>query len=416
MNKATSIYFVFPSRAVGGVSVLFLRLAHYLAEVHQCRCVLVDYSDGYMATRANLRLVEVVNYSEESKIQIRGDSIVLFQSMTPWSIFSGLSIADDVPVLFWNCHPSNLVAMLPGFRNSNLAHSNVLSQISNLFLQPFRARLTKFVTHIVENNALVFMDHENVKSTEESVGFVIDNPVFIPIPAERKEIRKVVARENGGTLHFCWIGRVVDFKYFILKRLLDDLSILASHSSVEFKVTIVGDGSHLPQLKAHCNKNDTFNVKFLGHLEESLLDDLLLNNVDILFAMGTSALEGAKFGVPTILLDIAYSDVPATYVYRWLYSRDGSTLGDTLRSFDDEGCSYHSLKLLMGEFLDEEEVVSQRTYAYFVKNHSMEEISVRLLDALGTSRCLWGDLRSSGLLSRGIIYPLFKKIKRIIKR
>ena len=416
MDNSKTIYFVFPYRGVGGVSVLFLRLAHALARSHQYSCVLVDYSDGYMATRAIPELVAVANYSDDSKTYIRGDSIVIFQSMTPWSIFSGLSIADDVPVLFWNCHPSNLVASLPGFRKSDFPYSGALSPLSALVLQPFRARLTRFVKHLLDNNALVFMDHENVKSTEESVDFVIDKPVFIPIPAARKKIRKFVAREDGGTLHFCWIGRIVDFKYFILKRLLEDLSTLAGYSSIEFKVTIVGDGSHLPHLKAYCNKIDTYNVNFLAHLEESSLDDLLVNDVDILFAMGTSALEGAKYGVPTILLDIAYSDVPATYVYRWLYSRDGSTLGDTLRSFNDEGCSYQSLKLLVDTFLDEEEVISQRTYAYFEKNHSMEEISVRLLDALDKSRCLWGGLRSNGLLSRSLIYSLFKKIKRIIKR
>ena len=416
MDNSTTVYFIFPYRGVGGVSVLFLRLAHTLARSHHYRCILVDYSDGYMATRANHELVTVANYSDDFKTDISGNSVVIFQSMTPWSIFSGLSIADNIPVLFWNCHPSNLVAMLPGYSNSNVSHSNVLSQISALVLKPFRAKLTKFVKHLLDSNALVFMDHENVKSTEESVGFVIDNPVFIPIPAERKEIRTVVARENGETLHFCWIGRIVNFKYFILKLLLDDLSILACDSSIKFKVTIVGDGSHLPQLKAHCNKINTYNVNFVAHLEESSLDGLLVNDVDILFAMGTSALEGAKYGVPTILLDIAYSDVPATYVYRWLHSRDGSTLGDTLRSFNNEGSSYQSLKLLMDEFIDEEEAVSQRTYAYFEKNHSMEQISARLLDALGESRCMWGDLKSKGLLSRGLIYPLFKKIKRIIKR
>jgi hypothetical protein len=416
LKEKPIIYFVFPYRGVGGVSILFLRLAHTIATDFHYKCVLVDYRDGYMATRADVGVVSVIHYEDSGVLDIYGDSIVVFQSMTPWSMFPGLSIASDVRVLFWNCHPANLVAKLPGFRNSTLVYSGALSSITSLILRPFTTKLTKFVQHLLHNNGLVFMDHENVKSTEESVGFVIDNPVFIPIPAERKEIRTVVARENGETLHFCWIGRIVNFKYFILKRLLDDLSILACDSSIKFKVTIVGDGSHLPQLKAHCNKINTYNVNFVAHLEESSLDGLLVNDVDILFAMGTSALEGAKYGVPTILLDIAYSDVPATYVYRWLYSRDGSTLGDTLRSFNNEGSSYQSLKLLMDEFLDEEEAVSQRTYAYFEKNHSMEEISARLLDALGESRCLWGDLKSKGLLSRGLIYPLFKKIKRIIKR
>ena len=36
--------------------------------------------------------------------------------------------------------------------------------------------------------------------------------------------------------------------------------------------------------------------------EEDSLNRFLLNETDILFAMGTSALEGAKLGVPTVLL------------------------------------------------------------------------------------------------------------------
>ena len=46
--------------------------------------------------------------------------------------------------------------------------------------------------------------------------------------------------------------------------------------------------------------------------------------------MGTAALEGAKLGIPTILLDISYKSIKSEYNYRWLYERDGKTLGDNI--------------------------------------------------------------------------------------
>lgn len=413
----TKIYFCFPHRGVGGVPLLFLRLAHAIAEKYQHKCILVDYPDGYMATRANSNLVDILHYDDDKQTLISGNAIVLFQSMTPWSIFPGLSISDDVRVLFWNCHPLNLAVLLPGLRNFSAAASGIMFNFSQLVLRSYRARLREFVRHLMVNNGLVFMDHENVVSTEMNIGLKVENPVYIPIPALNYHARQQpvrVANENS-IIHLCWVGRIVDFKYFILKRMLDDISRLTDISSRLFKITIVGDGSHLHQLKIHSSRIANYEITFVRHLEESELNEFLVKDVDILFAMGTSALEGAKLGVPTILLDLAYTDVPETYVYRWLFQRDGSTLGETLRDFSSDGCSYRSLDLLIAEFLQEEQVISQKTYSYFVKNHSMEVAVGKLLSALDNSTCLWGRLRLSGLVNRGLIYPLFNRVKRFIK-
>ena len=148
MNANTTIYFIFPYRGVGGVSLLFLRLAHAIAQNFNHRCVLVDYVDGYMATRANNNIVEVQHYTDDDKIDISGNSIALFQTMTPWSIFPGLSIADEVRVLFWNCHPSNLAVEIPGLRN---VESPTLKFLSNSLLHSYRLQVRKFTTQLFEN-------------------------------------------------------------------------------------------------------------------------------------------------------------------------------------------------------------------------------------------------------------------------
>ncbi len=417
MNKSTTIYFVFPYRGVGGISLLFLRLAHAIAENHRYKCVLVDYSDGYMATRANTNLVDVLHYYDDKKVVISGNSIVLFQSMTPWSIFPGLSISTEVRVLFWNCHPLNLALTLPGLRNFDATSSGKVLNFSQLVLPSYLKQLRKFTKHLICGNGLIFMDKENLVSTEINTGIKVENPVYVPIPAVNNHMRISLNSATNGNpiIHLCWVGRIVDFKYFILKRLLDDLAILADISPCQFLMTIVGDGSHLQQLKIHSCCITNYEIKFVNHLEESELNKFLIQDVDLLCAMGTSALEGAKLGVPTILLDLAYGDVPETYTYRWLFQRDGSTLGETLRSFSPDGCSHKSLSLLITELHHHEQIISQKTYSYFIKNHSMEVVIDKLLAALDNSTCLWGELKSKGFLRRGVVYSLFNIIKRILK-
>ena len=412
----SAIYFCFPHRGVGGVSLLFLRLAHSISEKYGQKCILIDYADGYMATRADLNLVDVVDYDDNKKTTISGDAIVIFQSMTPWSIFPGLSISDDVRILFWNCHPLNLAATLPGVRNFAIASSGMIWKISQLVVRSFRKRLGEFAKHLIANDALVFMDHENVISTEINTGINVESPVFIPIPAITCERRRFGIRnfDEASVIHLAWVGRIVDFKYFILKRLLDDVSNLADISELLFKVTIVGDGSHLENLRGHSSRITNYEISFVTHLEESELNEFLATDVDILFGMGTSALEGAKLGVPTVLLDLSYKNVPDTYEYSWLYQRDGSTLGKTLRDFSPEGSSYRSLSLLIAELLQEEQVLSQKTYSYFLENHSMEVVTDKLLSTLGQSTCFWGDLRLNGLVKPSLIYKLFYTFRRIL--
>ena len=59
--------------------------------------------------------------------------------------------------------------------------------------------------------------------------------------------------------------------------------------------------------------------------------------------------------------------------------------------------------------------MSLKTYSYFQENHSIDMVMKRLLKALHQSKCLWGDLRTEGLLNRGLFYPMLRKIKRMTK-
>ena len=113
-----TICFVFQYRGVGGVPILFFRVAKFLVEQNLARPFLVDYEDGMMARLINddMQRVTLVPYSDDAVTCLPEDAIVVFQSMTPWSIFPNLNVAKEAKIFFWNCHPFNLVTFFPGFR------------------------------------------------------------------------------------------------------------------------------------------------------------------------------------------------------------------------------------------------------------------------------------------------------------
>src|ERR1041385_1123793 len=98
----TTILFYFPYRGVGGVSVLFLRMAPELRRTHDVH--LVDFKDGYMGSR----VPEGVGFIDFERVERYPERAVLvLQSLAPWNIVDTEKFPDQTRVLFWNLHPNN---------------------------------------------------------------------------------------------------------------------------------------------------------------------------------------------------------------------------------------------------------------------------------------------------------------------
>ena len=183
-SQITNLYFCFPYRGVGGVSLLFLRIAEELYKTKAIRCNLIDYEDGFMAKNMDKNSANLVIYSDSNEVVIPADSLIVFQSLTPWSIFPSLKINSGARIFFWNCHPFNLIPTLPGLR--------ILMQRSKFFsrcilatlLRSYRTKVVKMIKILLKEKALVFMDTTNIDYTEKYLGIEIDSPSFLPIPTK----------------------------------------------------------------------------------------------------------------------------------------------------------------------------------------------------------------------------------------
>lgn len=382
MSSNAKIYFIFPYHGVGGVSVLFYRVAKFLSEHQLAEPVLVDYADGTMIQLAKAEKVKIdtLIYSDDYKTKIPADSFAVFQSMTPWSIFPNIELHASTRLLFWNCHPYNLVLFIPFFRFITYRFKRLNGFLCSLFLTSWSHTLLEFLKVLVRNRALVFMDQENVRNTELYNNFKISGCRFLPIPVDIVSSTKICTIFNSGSaLKFSWVGRIVDFKYYPLKRIMIDLDAYAAKSGQNIRLNIVGSGPYLDKIETLSKQLASLDVHFSGDLSLTGVRDLIAKDTDIVVAMGTSALEGGALGVPTILLDLAYKDIHQNYHYKWLYETKNFNLAEEVSSahLDTDG---ESLGNLIRDYIADSRNISDSCHRYVVDHHSLDAVSKLLLE------------------------------------
>jgi len=416
-NGKPRVYFVFPYHGVGGVPVLFVRVGEYLASRGFIEAYFVDFADGVMAKIMRPGVGNLLVYADNKKTHIPNGAYAVFQSMTPWSIFPGLAVADSVKLLFWNCHPFNLIPTLPGFRSYMHTHVVGAQWLLRTVMFFWRKRMRVFLDTLLTCRAIVFMDMNNVKTTQVYLEKSIPVVDYLPIPVSTMGVScsRLKSRDwvSNPVIRIVWIGRVVDFKFFILKRTLYALEAAQASLIYPVEFIIVGEGEFQESLKVVADGLKRVKVKFIKRIEVSELDDFLLANTDLLMAMGTSVLEGARLGIPAILLDMSYAEVSEQYHFQWLYNRNGYTLADMITS---EHLVEHDQSLLhrLNELLEDYEVQSERCIRYVVSNHSLEVQSERFLNYLLRSELTWGDLHMAGHLNRGWLYPVFRTLRGLL--
>ena len=409
-----NIIFCFPYRGVGGVSLLFLRMAEYIVSKVEVNVYCIDYEDGFISAHIKDSRVSVLSYSDEVSLVVPEKSLIVFQLMTPWSIFPNLIIPVDCKVFFWGCHPYNLVPHVPIFdkllKKNRLVHKWVLKTL----FYPYWLKSKRFLDVLSKYDALAFMDSPN-RMNAEWLYMPLYQDGFLPIPALNGDAR--IGHVLVEPLHLFWVGRIVDFKYHILSYTLNQVNEYAKLNNKKIEFTIVGDGDYLDQLKIDCAGYSYFEINFIDCMSTNDLEEFMSDNVDLVFAMGTSALESAKLAIPTVLLDVAYNSVRPGYQFTFLHRGDGATLGNLIDSdffavsHSDDISSMESLSDIFSVLESDYDSIANATRSYFYDNHSMEKVSKIFLERIYRSSLPFGELQRSKCLTKGLFYTLKKKFK-----
>lgn len=408
----TKFVFCFPYRGVGGVPVLFVRLAKRLVCTLGHDAYVVDYADGAMARAVAGSAVGLIVYDDDRKVMIPEEAILVFQSLNPWAMYPSLHIPDTTRIFFWNCHPFNLVPVLPGLRSVLMSKPRLGRLVLMTLLRRYRGIVVRMIGFLLARGALVFMDKTNVGNTENYLDLDLPPQRYLPVPAE--DVCPFVARPRRDWqqqgLRLAWIGRLADFKYPILRKTLQLLDTVVPSLGVPVRFTVVGDGEHRSDL--------ALDVEALKHLKVEMVGDLPLSGIgsflaetDVLFAMGTSALDGARLAVPTILLDIAYGKVPDGYCFTWLHTRSGYTLGEVISSAHVRPGN-ETLVNLLRQVMDDFDSIARAIHVYYGKNHSPQAVTEEFLRVTQLSNCFYRDFERAGFSARDPVYDFFAELRK----
>jgi hypothetical protein len=176
---------------------------------------------------------------------------------------------------------------------------------------------------------------------------------------------------------------------------------------------VIGEGPDSKMIWGLKVNHEFFTLINTGVYSGTALDEYLVKNIDVLAAMGISALEGAKFGIPTILLDVSYGPIDGDYVFKWLYESSSYGLGDMI---DESHFSKGNLSLdrIISQVRNDYATISDRTYEYFNRNHSISSVCEKFIDSINEATFTYSDI-SPKLLRKTKMIKLYDRLTNIYK-
>lgn len=419
IGQDLSLTFYFPYREVSGVPVLFSRIVNHIAE-HQknIKLFVIDYKDGAIAVSLiNNDCITLIPFQDGKRVMVPQNSTLIMQAILPYSIRPELQIPNNTKIIFWYLHPDNLVPIvlpIPYLRNLQNKYFRFYQIISKLLFRNTLKRLVSFVNLCFEKKAIWFMDHSTLDKLTKYLFIDLPKVDFVPVPAVSalKLKRKKTSTGIKHKLKICWIGRLCDFKSHILIFTIQKLSEIAKEKKIPIQYYVIGNGPFEKQIRQLVVNNEYFEIILKGAMSQLDLDEFILSDIDVITAMGTSALEGAKLGIPVILLDISYYTIKGDYYFRWLHDTINFDLGHDITIKDFE-TGNNSLQQMFNELLHNYQHFSDLSYNYFMNNHDIEIVSDLVVNNAIKSNLFFSDI-DKRLMRKSFVRRIYDKSRGYI--
>ncbi|TDS13693.1 hypothetical protein B0I21_10419 [Sphingobacterium paludis] len=400
-----TITFFYPSRLIGGAEMLFLRLARILSDTlpPEVQIHYVDFKDGFVSQEIsnNNDSIKVIFYDTYKFVHLSDDGLLI----TPLSsIFEVARFCLGNPHVFlWSTHPFGLKEMV--LANNHAATADTYRQ--------YGTNLENFI-HL---NGIHFMDGPNFHIQKDifylSLLEVDYLPIFSRSPRLSKSYNTTFSKKSYS---FGWVGRLcVEKTNALINVIRHSNSYLRNHPEESITFHIIGDGD-MKESVLHEPHASNLEIIFVGILSGAELDQYLVENIDLMFAMGTSSLECASLNVATVLVDFSYSTIPVSNRFRFLYQSEEFSVGDEYKIDVDYPFDMNGLISLLknGEIAKHAELCLH----YFMQFHSESSVSTKFLQVAQEVQLTLSDIRESKFgQGRGIyiLKSIYYSIKRWLK-
>jgi len=341
------LVFYFPWPEVSGGPFFLTRIANAIADTKEYDVYYVDYKGGLANTLLKNKDIEVLIYDNEGKkYTIFKDEPIVLVMVIYWAHMVPI-MHPDSKVVFLNWH-NCCIPVLKG-------DWHCTTRFVNKFLELVRDTSSVFFldkTHLLAQNT------DKIKFKEEYVP--------ITIPERNKVVKQEIVKE--GERNIAVLGRLVLDKIFAVTDLVDN--IIASRDNVKTNIYVIGEGDCQDML---FNKKLPSYIKLIKckTMDIEKIIDLFCKKVDILFAMGTSVLDGASVKLPSVI--IPNDTVPFSCDrYSYLFESEGYALGWGPNQIDELDIQTHTVAEILDDIYvrDKKKEVGDKCYDYYVKNHT----------------------------------------------
>lgn len=423
MNKdQTEIVFYFPinSDIVGGVQVLFARLAEYLYLHSKYKVAFCDYKTGFLHSSLKKYAIKFIEVTEGEPVRINEkNTVIIYPLNLVKDFFKNFSINKQTKVLLWEFGPLSFIGLYSLSNYYNKLKPEDASAISSLIEARRRRKILNFIKAATMKKALFFMCNSNAVFTSKFLKHEINNRI-IPVALKvRKAPLPFKRKASEAQLHVAWMSRLEIRKTRALMLLARDLSnYVKKNPDSAITMHVIGKGGAEEAVKQELSQYG-LEYRFPGRLEGEELKRYIRQNIDVAFGMGMSALEFAAQGVPAVftvgeIFSTAEAERPDKY--KWVFDAPGYDVTSEPAMYNPS--SLVSIKDIFDRLKTEPEIPARQSRQYVLRNHSVPHASDKLLKAVSGCSFRAADLKHAGLHQKNfedVVFKTYYDIKHKLK-
>lgn len=354
------LVFFFPWREVSGGPFYLARLANAVARENLYEVYYTDYQSGLCDSILEEKSIKVLKYKDgEIHFEIFPEEPVILVMAEYWAHVMP-KVHPKTKIIFFNWHNE----CVPVLQRDWCA--------TDAFIE-------KFLSLVNRTSSVFFCDKTHWLSHKRGNIEVEERYVPIIIPARNQIAPSKLVRKNERNIAV--LGRLCRDKIYAVLDLMDN--IVGLRDRVKTNVYIIGEGDH-EELLFFRKFPEHIRVIRCGTMDIKAVVSLLIRKVDILFAMGTSVLEGATIRLPSVIIPNAMDPFECNR-YPYLFESKGYSLGWYPEQIDDLNMITHTVEEIFRDIYQKglKAQIGEQCYEYYTKNH-MQNID-QFLQAINAS-------------------------------
>lgn len=296
----------FASRQIGGGEAYFINLG--LAAIRAGRrCVVVDYRGGYVGAR--IPGAELVEYADDAGADYGEECEVFIPVGAVAFLGDKLRLNPASRVLFVSLHHHHAIELGNWAWLLRKIPPRTAGRLWR-WLEPCRFRSVRgFFEEMTRRQGLVYCAPFQRDFDEAYLGLTLPAEI-VAIPVPRRSSREPGELPVGRSL--VWVSRLAEEKAAIIFGLVRELQA----SRCGLSLIVIGEGPALPAIKAQAARAGV-ELETPGVISGSELDDYLRRHATLCVGVGTSAIEMAMAGLPTLVASVpGYCDGPFVWFHQ----------------------------------------------------------------------------------------------------